>query len=279
MKLRLGIGLIILFIGLAGCKLADIRTDEVRTSPDEIKGMILLKEMREAHHVDQLDSMNTLSLHITDAFFGMGKIANPFPKNKAEFDFAFIPNSFTSRATFTNPKWENKIWGIQSWKTYEDEGDSVQFHKKNDRTMEFWLPTYQYLIELPSRIIEADQISFAGLRDIGETSYELLFASWNSDIPQKDVDQYVLWINQETKRLQFVQYTVRDQGKIIHATLEIEGYHDVNGLLIPKQMHVRMFDKFEGKILHSITTSQVEPDKISKDLLLPNTDLGTSGKN
>jgi hypothetical protein len=271
-------GIAMLLLVLTGCKLADIRTDEMAEQTDEERGKTLLQQMASHHQSHLWDSINTYSLHITDEFYGFaGKIANPFPKNKGEFEMDVIPASFSSRGTFTDEKWKGTVWGIQSWKTFGGNEDQVEFHKKNDKTIEFWLPTYQYLLELPNRITEGSVIRYAGSKSFNNRNYELVFVSWKTDAPQKDIDQYLLWID-ASGELAFVQYTVRDQGKIINATLEYASYHNVDGLLIPKEMNVRFFDKKEGKMLHSVITKDVRMNAVKREDILLDSTAGTEGK-
>jgi len=279
MKSIIGITLTVTFFVLAGCKLADIRTEEMQSQPDEAKGKMLLDKMAVRHNSAKWISFETYSLHVTDKFYGMlGNIAAPFPKATGEFQMDLIPNTFTNRATFTDEKWKNKVWGIQSWKTYSGDTDGVTFDKKNDKIIEFWLPTYQYLLELPNRIVEGDVIRYAGSRIVKDRSYELVFVSWKTDAPQKDIDQYMLWLDATTHQLEYVQYTVRDQGRIINATLEFAKYHTVEGLLIPKEMHVRFNDKKEGKKLHSVYVKDVVLNKVQRADLLLDAEGGTEGK-
>lgn len=192
-----------IFMFMSSCKMADIRTPEVKEQLDAEKGKSILMEMAAAHHVDKWSEIDTYSLKLTDQFFGLlGKFSSPFPKNIGTLDIHFIPKTFTSQATFTEGKWEGRIWGIQSWKTYtEKELALQQFQTKNNKQIEFWLPTYQYFVELPLRILEADVISYAGERSRNGEMYDLVFASWKSDQPQKDIDQYLLWIERDSKRL------------------------------------------------------------------------------
>jgi len=261
------------------CKLADIRTTEVKESFDSKKGLDILNQMSKAHSLEKWDSISLYSLHLKDEFYGlMGKFGNPFPNNVGEFDLSLIPNTFTSQATFTDEKWEGNIWGIQSWKTYSNlKSDSLKFHTENDKNIEFWLPTYQYFIEIANRIFEADKISYAGEKSYKGKVYDLVFASWKSDIPQKNIDQYLLWIEKETKILGLIQYTVRDQYKWLNATLVYDSYNSLHGVLIPEKMSVSLSSPSKKKIMHQITISNIVINDKKNILINPN--IGTTGKN
>lgn len=272
------VSLVLLILLVQSCRLVDIRTTEVKESYNPEKGIDILNEMSKTHGLEQWDSIKNYSLHIDDEFYGlMGKMGNPFPNNKAEFDFSLIPKTFTSQAIFTDKKWKDKIWGIQSWKTYSTiKSDSLKFDKKNNRTIEFWLPTYQYFIEIPNRIFEADRISFAGERMYNGKAHYLVFASWTTDSPQKNTDQYILWIDKETHVLRLIQYTVRDQFKWLNATLVYDTYKTFNGLLLPMNMSISLSAPSQKKVMHQINISNVKLND-NKNIII-DSKLGTKGK-
>ena len=99
--------------------------------------------------------METYEIQMHDQFFGLvGKSGNPYPKNEAHLTLQYIPNTFNGRGFFTKGKKKGEMWGIQSWKTYSQKPNEKVVWKY-DKDIEFWLPTYQYFIEMPSRLKEA----------------------------------------------------------------------------------------------------------------------------
>ena len=271
----------LLFLAIISCKTVDIRTTEVKTNFNAQLGEEVLKKMREAHSLHKWDSIETYSFHLTDEFYGlMGKFGNPFPNNKADFEFQAIPKTFTSQVKFKDEKWDGKIWGIQSWRTFSsNKNGPIELHSTNDKTIEFWLPTYQYFIETPLRIFEADIISYAGERTLNGRTYDLVYATWKTAEPQKDIDQYILWVDQENHLLKQMQYTVRDQYKWIHATLRYTKYQETNErILIPTEMKVNLFEPGKRKVFHKICIENVKLNLITRGALIPFPELGLKGK-
>ncbi len=262
------------------CRTADIRTTEVKNDFNQQLGLEVLQKMSKAHALTKWDNIETYSFHLTDEFYGlMGNFGNPFPNNKADFEFQAIAKTFTSKAIFKDEKWKDKIWGIQSWRTYSsEENGSIELHSKNDKTIEFWLPTYQYFIETPSRIFEAEFISYAGERKLNGKTYDLVYATWISDKPHKDVDQYILWIDKENHMLAQMQYTVRDQYKWIYATLRYSIYEQIDGVPFPKEMNISLLGPDKKKILHTVSIDNINLNMIPKDSLLVFPNLGSTGK-
>ena len=271
----------LIFFGIISCKTVDIRTTEVKNNFNQQLGREVLQKMKEAHALPQWDSIQTYSLHITDEFHGLlGKFSNPFPKSKADFEFQAIPQSFASRAAFKDEQWKGKVWGIQSWRTFSSNANGrIELHPKNDKTIEFWLPTYQYFIEIPIKIFDADVISYAGERQHNGNTYDLVYATWKDAKPQKDIDQYILWIDQKTHLLKQIQYTVRDKSKWIHATLRITEYaKKEGGILIPTEMKINLLGPGKMKNLHTISIENIKLDPMPKDSVMAFPELGLKGK-
>ena len=271
--------IVLLIVGFFSCRSVDIRTTEVKQDFNTEKGTEVLKQMYQAHSAFLWDSIDTYSLHLTDEFYGIaGKFGNPFPKNKADFMFHAIPNTFTSKVIFQDKKWNGRVWGIQSWQTYSSKSNVIELDKKNDKNIEFWLPTYQYFIEIPNKIFEADIISYAGERTFNGKKYDLVFASWKTDNPQKDIDQYILWINQETHILELLHYTVRDEFQWLHATLKYLNYSSEKGIPFPTEMEVNLFGSERKKLLHKINIDNINVNLMPRDSLILFPDLRLTGK-
>ena len=267
-------------IGLWSCKIKDLRTLEVKENYNKELGLKVLEQMSEAHSLKNWSNLETYSLDLNDEFFGLiGKLGNPFPKNKAYFEFQVIPSTFTSQLKFKDGKWKEKVWGIQSWKTYSAEKNTpVELHEKNNKKIEFWLPTYQYFIEMPLRIFEADFISFAGTKTLDGKTYDLVFATWESPEPIKKVDQYILWIDQEDHLLKKAQFTVRDQTKWVHATINYREFTKVEDFLFPTLMEVNSFGTDKTKILHKMKIDNIKINPVARNKLILFPKLGTKGK-
>ena len=279
MKLTIHLPLLLLLC-ISSCKLADIRTPEVVNTPNETKARDLLSAMAKTHHTDAWDQLSTYSIDLKDEFYGLtGKLGNPFPNNLADVELFYIPKTFTGQAHFKSGKWAGKGWGIQSWATYEiDKDGKTSFHSKNDKNIVFWLPTYQYFVEFPARIQEANLFRYAGTKNWKGQSLEGVFVSWKEAAPQKEIDQYILWLDQQTNRLEFVQYTVRDQGKWINATLYFKDYKMTEGLLLPYLMEVQFGEPSDKKLLHQMEVLSFKPNPVAPEVLMPDPNKGTKGK-
>ena len=267
--------ILLLFVAMVvfvqSCATADLRTETVKTHPDEEKGRRLLREAFDAHGGKNWQDLETYEIKLHDQYFGfMGKMGNPYPGNEATLLLQYIPNSYNGRAIFQKGKKKGEVWGLQAWKSYlQKPGGDLIF--KHDKDIEFLLPTYQYFIELPIRIQKATVVSYAGEDTMEGKTYDLVFATWNKAQPQRGVDQYVLWINRQTKLIDRVDFTVRDFFNFLKGTLHYEDYRDIDGLKIPFFMPAE--NKMGKGNLHEMKIIDVKFNPFEKDELLPDKSL------
>jgi len=250
---------------------SDIRTDLVKEDLDPIQGRAMLMKMGTAHNIAKWDSVSTYTVIFQDEFFGkMGQRSHPFPSNQQEMVLDYIPNSFNGRMSFD----DGMTWGIQSWNTYirQKSGEPV---KKEDKEIEFWVPTYQYFIEFPLRIQSATAVTYAGEKTIDGKLCKGIFASWGIYSPQSDIDQYLIWVDAETFMIQQLEYTIRDKFKFLVGICDYKDYKDFNGIPLPTRMPVGS-SMTEGD-LHQMGINGVSFDIIPKFDLLPFEDIEEMG--
>ena len=93
---------LVLTLVFSSCKIADLRTDQVKTNLDQEKARQLLAATAKAHGVSNWEQYETYEANFHDVFLGfVGKNGNPFPKNEAHLQLQYIPNTFNGRAIFT----------------------------------------------------------------------------------------------------------------------------------------------------------------------------------
>jgi len=185
------IGLLILaYVALYLFGTADLRNEAVKKDPQVAKAKMLMQEMAKSHMVENWDSISTYTVRYQEEMFGfLGKFSNPFPEEKSLFDLSYIPNTYDGRLTFVNGKNEGKSWGIQSWETYISTKNSEPIFA-SDANITFWVPTYQYFIEFPKRILNANAFGYAGEQTINNVECEGVGVAYLKDY--KDFDGILL---------------------------------------------------------------------------------------
>ena len=201
-------------------------------------------------------------------FYGfIGKQAHPFKEQKMEFSLDYNPQNYDGRMEIASGAEKGTTWGIQSWQTYLLDENSKAVAKDN-KDMTFWIPTYQYFIELARRIQEASSIDYVGSQDINGVTAEGVIASWNSVKPQKSIDQYVIWISKDDNRILKVEYTVRDQYRFVTGAAHYTQYKDYDGIILPSVMPVESNLVKKG-FLHQMSINSFTPNRVSADDLAP----------
>ncbi len=117
----------------------------------------------------------------------------PWPENNTLLELQFLTKTYDSRLLFRNGKKAGSLWGIQNWATYTKQSTDAEAQFKSSKKIKFWLPTVQYFSIMP----EAPIALYAGNKALNGKQYDLVLCSWNTHEPQRKIDQYLLWINQE----------------------------------------------------------------------------------
>jgi len=243
---------------------SDLRTKTVKRDFNEMKGRQLLVEMGKAHGIENWQKISTYSVDFEEEFFGkLGERSSPYPETKTKLRLDYVPNTFNGRMTQKS----GKISGIQSWKTYHfSSNDDVVFEKDEDAY--FWLPTYQYFIEFPLRIQNANAIAYAGEKEIDGVICDGILASWNKTKPQRKIDQYLIWIKRDTKQIFKLEYTIREVFTFIKGAAYFKDYKSYDGLLLPSSFPVESNLVKEG-LLHEMRILNFERNQLDKEILEP----------
>ena len=88
-------------------------------------------------------------------------------------------------------------------------------------------------------------------------TYDRVLATWNQVEPQKEMDQYVVWVEQETHLIGKVAYTIREANKFVSGYAMFEDVKDFDGVKLPTRMPVGSNLVKEGKWLHEMRIKEV----------------------
>lgn len=247
------------------CKLADIRTDYSKTSTASAKGKEILRESAKAMNAERLLDYNTYSVTLEDQFYGIvGKVANPYNENSPELAIDYVPGKFIGKMQLMSGKKHGSTYFNNEGKTFYKSAKGKT--KEENKVAEFWVPTYQYFLELPTQIQRASIITYAGDTAMNGIEYDLVIASWNSLEPQKDIDQYLIWINKETKHLDYAQFTIRDVNGFAIATAMYKDYIQKDGLSFPSIIAIHGKKHATGKI-HEIRIKELAFNKVDQSTI------------
>lgn len=251
---RFNITILVFFLGLSSCKLSNIYTDTREGENSVDVNTIILKTTNAYGGQQHWENVQTVGAVLNDDWptFHWRLLANPWKGKTTKLSFDWLPNSNNARIKILTGKDKGKEYGIQNWATYKVKDSSVVF--KESKSIRFHLPTMEYFFEFPFRIEEATKLKYGGIKDINRISYKTILMSWNTFEPQKKVDQYLIYINPETSLIDYLEFTVRDQGKFTYATVHFEDFKKVEMFTFPHKITAYFQNRIPGKTIgHQMT--------------------------
>ncbi len=239
-------------MSLGSCKLADIYSD-VPSSKDDQKIEELITSIEETYGGwENWNALTSVRVKGSDEWptWHWRLLVNPWKERKVDFQLDWQPLKDNVRIELLSGKQSGEIHGVQQWVTYEIADDSAIF--KKNRAIEFHLPTQVYFYEFPFRIREANAFAYGGTTEIEGKIYDRMMMSWNTLDPQRELDQYLLFINQETSQVEYLQFTVRDQGKFPTATAHYTDFRKVGDFTLPHTVTLFFQNEPPGKSIGHI---------------------------
>ncbi len=282
---RLLLAVVLLMLLLAGLavfqlnRLSDVRPPELVedgvTSQREQHGRELLTRLEDAHGgYAAWSGQPGAVVEFRDHWPGgvMRALAMPWSESGLLMRSTMLRGIDASRLEFLEGERTGTAWGIQSWMTYRAGAGAAPPAFEDDDTIRFWLPTFQYFLEAPFRLREAEVVADAGPETVAGVTYQRVFASWGRPEPQPKVDQYLAWIHPDTGRLEYLEYTVRDMMPAVAGCMHYRDYRQVDDLQVAMTMAV-----VEGPggpdALHRFELEAVRFEEVSRDFVVPRPDL------
>lgn len=282
---------LIVGIGMQSCKTASVMPDAIKnntlSSNAETKGRQLIQDVIDANGYTAYNDASTYTFEAVDnwktMFALMGQDITP---DEQKLTFHLRPNSFDGQIYIHNKKTDkiDKKLGIQSWYDYEiTESNEVKYDvaladKKTVRTA---LPNFQYIVELPNRLVDVPFVRYLGKETRYGKEYETVYASWG-DENVNDYDQFILYIDPSTHRIEAAHFTVKETyppfPKVMPFTYLLREFKEVDGgVTIPTVMHAMVGEgsEDESKALHYLTidAASFQFDKVALSSILINPNL------
>ena len=249
------------------------------------KALAILDKAWKAHGLDSITSKKVYEVTATDDWPGLtGKMGKLWPIQKQKMKLQYAVGTFDSRVTFLDGKKEGEQRGLQAWNYYViKKGDSIpQFKKKAHEKTEFGLAAFQYFFELIDRLKKVDLIAYGGEKEFNGKKYDLVFVTWHKLKKHNKHDQYMMWINQETRMMDYCHFTVHGTafpGNIVTGSIEFTNFKNIEGAQIPFEqiIYIGSPKTDQAKYLHKLTLESFKFDSFDKDLLYPKKDLKSMG--
>ncbi len=291
----------LLLTSLPAC-LADIRPESLQTAAytaeQRADGRAILLESMRAHGLRAFEKLDTLSLTVSDTWHGIGEWATPYAANPQRYRHDLVAGTFSSRLTLLEGPDAGQVWGIQNWRSFRAV-DQLQSPSgaantpakfEHDDNIYFLLPTLQYFAEFAFRIDAAALVAAAGRIEHAGRSYDLVFATWGDGQPGTDADQYLIWIDSETKLMAKLRYTVRESARFLTGTMHYQDYRPVSvpgagRLMFPYRQTIALSapeeianeEALREDAFHEMIVESVEANQLPRAAVLGDADAPAGG--
>ncbi|MEL7368804.1 MAG: hypothetical protein AAFN74_07825 [Myxococcota bacterium] len=279
MKPPTTIALAALVIFMSGC-LASIRPRELSPSTSsEARGRMLLEEALQAHGGAHWDEVESITLDMNDHWKGvLGWYGCPWPHRNIDLDLALRAGTFDAIARIKNGDEPGLALGMQAWKTYRRAPGAQAAEFDEDTDIKFILAALQYFAEFPVRILKAPLIAYAGPKTVGDKTYEVVYATWGQFEAHSDNDQYMVYIDPDSHRIEKIDFTLREANRFISSVMHFEEFQTVGGLAFPfKQSITFDVDDDPDDYLHRVTVKSVSLNSERIESFIVDAKLGASG--
>jgi len=150
--------------------------------------------------------------------------------------------------TFLNGPREGEVCVVRSGKL-RCGGRDVE-----DALLTWKIVVKSYWLQFPFRIGEASVVASAGPETIEGVTYERVFGTWKDAAPQRDVDQFVLYVHPKSHRIEWLHFTVRDKAAPMATTIRWTGFETYDGILQPQVQTVWLGSPTRrGPLMHENT--------------------------
>ena len=136
---------------------------------------------------------------------------------------------YSSELLFLDGVRKGETWGLDNNQAYISR--SSRFDRSHANT-KFYLTTYQYFTQIGHWLKNVPLRVFLDERKLGDVNYDLVLATWESLKPSPNYDQYIIWINQETKLIEIIEYTIRDQFAGAYGTITFSDFKKIGVITV-----------------------------------------------
>ena len=260
----------------------DIRPGGHSEATDEAQaaGARRLAALREAHGADAWEAHRTMEVTFVDEWpFALTRVAlNPWDEPAQRVRAKLIKRSWTTELELLDGRDAGMRWGLQNWKTWTAA-------PQEDPTFEdSWLVAVtvaglRYFIELPLNQDTATVVTDLGPADWNDKRYERLYITWRTHEPQREYDQYVLWIDPDTGLLARVDFTIRALAGAAVARAVFRDHRMYEGVWLPSEIVIDgVLPTGQTLPVHTIRIEDVQWDTVPASSLKPDPSLPETGE-
>jgi hypothetical protein len=260
---RVWAGLLFTALLVAGCRPADLRPDEnaaggpiAGRSPEAIA--VYLDALGQMGVAGPVVAPPTISLTGVDlwhvSFF---RWLTPLTESPQQFRFHSRPGEPLILFQFTSGRRTGETIGIDARGTFEGEGRGGRRSYKDSSSIRLYLEPMKNYLEWPISLFNSPVLVPDAPRVINDEIHEVLFASSGSGDPSKTHDHYRIFIHRESKRVAFIEFTLRALWPSYKGALHYGDFRHIDGFVFP--FRIAVSDSVEDRdFVHTFVFDHIE---------------------
>lgn len=237
--------IVILIVGYFLWQPVDLRNSHLRqtgiTPQKEKAGQAILNKMARVHGIEAFQQQKTQTLYFTNTWKSLpGAVYRPWKANGQMIEMTCtVGEHLIAETKFLSGENTDEVWGYDQKGAYTKTHDLAKAVYAKNAAIELWLPSFQFLMDIPFRVGYLPFVTDMGKDEIDGKPYLKVFATWFDTAPSNKHDQIVYWINAETYELEMLHYTCRGSGfGFFSATIHYQDYQQTDGILVPQKANI-----------------------------------------
>ncbi len=253
------------------CGTADIRVDSIKNGEinpaDRAKGLALLNKVYDAAGgLERYKSFGSVQVKFRDDWSKAPAPARwlfmEYEKHNQLTKLDALVNAMgNSRMEYLEGPQKGHVWGVRDGRFWLQKNAAGSPVYKFDMGKQLFVENVEFYLGFPFYLNSADQVLYLDQVSFEKRPHHRVFLSWKTFKPQKDLDQWIIWIDADTNRISQMKFTVRKSASFITGVYYVDEYKTVQGLTIP----VKLSARFNAKDPDPVHTYHFQEVRFFKD--------------
>ncbi len=183
----------------------------------------------------------------------------PLPDRRTGLTYAFVPGTgFTGEGEITTGKHTGERFGVDG--TPGPDSYLVKDGRKRHKgglAARIYAPSVQYFTEFSFRIREASRVGYVDDAQWNGRRYHRVLATWGDVRAHMKHDQYLVYVNAESKLIDLVRYTIRTAGPPMASAIAFTDVRDVGGMKLAFDVQVGFFSDDGLRTIHHLDVDEI----------------------
>lgn len=205
--------------------------------------IILLSSMQKRDPQNRWAQMTLMKVVVRDIWQSQAaRLFTPITESEQQLQFAFDLINEDVFMKFLSGSENGNIIGIKNGKTYfETKGARKEQPSKR---VEWYLPPVKNYFLWPQMMHTFSNIVYLGTADLRMQHYYKVFISDRNGESVGQGDEYLVWVNRQTSRIEFIEFTLRQFNKSYRGVVQYRDYREADGVIFPHE--ITLLDAIES---------------------------------